>query len=168
MINCIQHKDLNFSLLKSICFIKDDSWNHGLQNQMNWIESNIQKNDYHVLLSEGKELIGYVNLVYRSVIIENKKYSILGLGNVCLSNSHKGIGVGSTLMKEVNLLLVNMNYNGILHCKYNLVPFYKKFGWSILESNNFSADYSLENIYTMVLKVDGLLGSDIKLIGKSF
>lgn len=94
---------------------------------MDWISKNIQPEDYHILIFENEELIAYTNFVSVKVSINDNEIPFMGIGNVCTAESGKGYG--NLLMKVVNKTIIQQQWNAILFCKDNLIPYYTKYDW---------------------------------------
>ena len=138
MVKVINHFDLKQSVLDQIIEIKSFSWNYSYDEHSDWIKKNLNSDDVHFLIyNEDDILICYLNLVSVYLKENNKKIPVYGVGNVCTRN--KGTGEGRLLMNQLNSFLLDEKLKGLLFCKDNLVPFYKKFNWSkvsIVNSNN--------------------------------
>lgn len=163
----ILHQDITPEVLHEICDLKDQSWTYGQENQLNWIEENINDNDLHVLGYQNK-LISYANLVERDVNLSgNALLNALGIGNICISKEDQGKGLGNNLMKTINILLLKKDKVGLLFCKDLLVPFYQKNDWTLIDSEklgdnlkSFKSNVLMYNVTTDFKKIE--------LIGASF
>lgn len=167
-IQFLNHYIITNEILDLICEIKDENWPYGIVKQKKWIEENIQKDDVHVLVFDDEQkLIGYTNLVYRTLVInESVTTSIFGIGNVCVSNQSKKSGIGKFMMLEINKYIILKNIPGLLFCKDNLIPFYLKCGWNLLDPSKISCDFNMTDINSMIFNYIDIL--NLKIIGKSF
>ena len=127
---------------------------------MNWIENNIKANDIHFLIYDDNKLIAYTNLIKKTLLINNEENNILGIGNVCVDE--KGKNKGTLLIQNINKFLHDNNKVGLLFCKKNLIPFYKKVNWILIEPN-----YS-EEIYWMIFNHNLLENETISYQDKLF
>jgi len=150
-IETVIHKNLEARLIDEICIIKDDSWQHGMANQKKWLDENVAAEDIHLLIRNNKNnLIGYANFAHRNAVINQGKYQVFGLGNVCVAAEFKGKGIGAELMSSINNEINSKGYIVILHCKEDLESFYSKFGWEIIDRSLIVTEYNLDNIWTMI------------------
>src|SRR5690606_27134561 len=122
----IPHSQLNEGQIVDICKLKSEHWHHDLASQKKWLIENFAAKDIHLLLFEDDTLIGYLSLVHLSLEGRLVSSTILGLGSVCVSNAKKGKNFGLLLMSLVNFYILSNKSFGILLCKKDLVPFYKK------------------------------------------
>ena len=129
----INHGEATFEIKERICTIKDTSWHHGIKNQMQWLESHLKDTDIHLMAYTEGGLVAYLNLIDLNIAIDGKTKKALGIGNVC--SAEKGIGYGKMLVEEVNVYLNKHNKIGILLCKQNLVNFYNKYNWSLIDKS---------------------------------
>ncbi len=151
-LNFILQSQLTKKDLQKIIDLKKSHWNYTDEEHINWINENIIKDDIHVLMTNGENIVGYLNLIKTEVILNNQKQSFLGIGNVCASE--KGIGYGKALLFGVQKYLTENNYRGILFCKDFLVAYYKKIGWKLV-SKSFVISEKYKSINIMFYNVDG-------------
>lgn len=129
----IKHSDISDEELTEICKLKAIRWNYSLDKHKKWVEENIMENDFHLLIMENRKPIAYTNLVDVSAIINHQNIKVRGIGNVCTSET--GRGYGNILMQNVNEVLKQNNWVGILLCKEQLTAYYEKFNWKLLDKN---------------------------------
>lgn len=132
MVTITQHISIDRQVLDKIIEIKSLSWNYPAEEHLAWIRANLKDNDWHVLMYDDNELIGYLNLVQVNVDKGDVKIPFLGIGNVC--TRHKGRGDGLKLMNEVNCFIEHKRAQGLLFCKSNIVQFYVKAGWESIKN----------------------------------
>lgn len=142
----IKHSDISEDELTEICKLKVIRWDYTLEQHKKWMSDNIQPNDYHILVKDAEKLIGYTNLVDITVIINNDKVKARGIGNVCTSET--GRGFGNLLMENVNIVVKQNKWLGVLLCKDQLVTYYQKFGWILLKKNEIL--FQTNNINYMI------------------
>ena len=143
MIKVIRNNDIDQITLDEIFNIKKLSWEYSKQEHLNWITENLNGNDYHFLLINNNEIIAYLNLVNVNVIYKNTSIPFIGIGNVC--SKYKGVGLGKEIISEVNKFIKANYLYGILFCKHQLIDFYSKSNWLMIENIDIS-----KNVYTMV------------------
>lgn len=145
------HRDIDHDLLNEIIKIKSVAWPYSYENQKKWIDSNLNDGDIHVLLSDGKQYLAYMNLIKTSVIIDSEKLAIYGIGNVCALE--KGKGWGKDIIIAVNQYLNKIDTLGVLFCKKDLVKFYSENGWNLIPQSQFKIDNEDKTIYCMINKI---------------
>lgn len=159
----ILHKDINTQTLNKICALKSVHWHFPLEKQLEWIQHNIQDLDHHLLIDDNNELVAYMNLVSIEVDVNDIRQEFKGIGNVCTRTS--GSGLGNVLMAEANRILTQHNWRGILLCKDNLVPFYAKYNWVLVDKSKIKNDrYS--DIHVMVFNTE--LVDSLSYDGRNF
>lgn len=127
-----QTSELDEQDLNSLIDLKQQYWNYSTVEQKKWFEENIKADDYHVLIYQGKILIAYLNAVNVEVNIDQHKYRMIGIGNVCVDKENAHVGVGSILMAYVNAFIKQSSSCGILLCNEKLIPFYESSNWKII------------------------------------
>jgi hypothetical protein len=158
------HFQLNKEDLKKIIDLKKKHWNYTSKEHINWIERNIKAEDIHVLMYEKEELVAYLNLINTQVVINDVIQPFIGIGNVC--SMAKGKGYGKKIIEEVNYFLTVNKQNGILFCKENLIDFYKKHKWSLVDQSLTSQDF-FNTINVMLLNFGQKIIS-FKYMGSNF
>ncbi|WHF53059.1 GNAT family N-acetyltransferase [Chryseobacterium gotjawalense] len=133
LTSVIKHSEISEEQLIEICRLKSIRWDYNLDQHKRWMIENIQANDFHILIKDEEKPIAYTNLVDITAIINDKNIKVRGIGNVCTSETGKGFG--NILMEEVNAVLAQNQWKGILLCKDNLVPYYEKFNWKLINSD---------------------------------
>ena len=154
-------------MLTNICLLKDKSWSYGFENQLNWIQNNIEVEDIHVLGYDNDKFIAYANLVHRKIIIDDIfEIMVLGIGNVCVAD--KGLGLGTILIDEINTFLLKANSTGILLCKNKYVNFYMFNNWASINSSSLYTDFEIDMANIMTFNFPRTDLRSLKIIGKSF
>ncbi len=133
LTSVIKHSEISEKQLIEICRLKSIRWDYTLDQHKKWMIENIQANDFHILIKDDEKSIAYTNLVDITAIINDKNTKVRGIGNVCTSETGKGFG--NILMEEVNAVLAQNQWKGILLCKDNLVPYYEKFNWKLINND---------------------------------
>jgi hypothetical protein len=83
--------------LDKIINLKMIHWDYSSIDHYNWIKNNIKPEDIHVLMFDDGILLGYLNLIQITIVINSEIHSFFGIGNVC--SKDKGKGYGSFLIK---------------------------------------------------------------------
>ncbi|SEA87045.1 Acetyltransferase (GNAT) domain-containing protein [Flavobacterium gillisiae] len=157
----VKNANVSSDDLVEIATIKQSQWNYPIEDQLEWIKSNILPNDIHVLMFENGNVVAYMNLVQVQVQVNSKESTFIGLGNVCAVE--KGKGYGRILMIEVQEYIKAQNVPAILLCKKELINFYTKFDWRLIKNRkdsyikNDEINFMIYNFsdYVDVLKYDG-------------
>lgn len=125
-VKFLRHSEINENLINKIIVLKQQHWPHPYISQKNWINSNLNANDYHVIIQDSEcNILAYLNLVYRKI----NEMPILGIGNVCVSKQNLSKGMGKLLMHNCKYHAKNLSLDLVLLCKLDLVSFYKKCGF---------------------------------------
>lgn len=86
--------------------------------------------DECLLLYSNNKLIGHIGINKRTINHKNKTYVIAGIGDVTIDEKHRNQGFGNKLMKEVNKVLKDEDYDlGVLFNHPKLDNFYSSCGW---------------------------------------
>lgn len=133
-IEFVIHRNISDQQLIDIVNVKSKQWNYEKKSQLAWIKDNIKNSDIHVLLYKQNDQIAYLNLIDIEIALNGNKMKAYGVGNVCAVE--KGKGYGLELMRNVNTYILNLAKVGILFCKEDLLNFYIKTGWIVLEQKN--------------------------------
>lgn len=166
MLQFILHSDLTEEIIDQIIRIKMTAWPYTYDEHKRWLEANITTNDLHVLMSDGENMVGYLNLIKISFRINENPFFGYGIGNVCAWP--RGIGYGKKLMEEVNDFLLSTDQQGVLLCKKTLIQFYSNLGWKLIDRNNVHASYTIEEINTMIFNYRLTTINTFHYAGKSF
>lgn len=142
------HQDISDNLLDEIISLKSVAWPYPYEEHKKWLNNNLKACDLHVLLSENKKYMAYLNLIDIEVKINKKTHKLLGLGNVC--TLIKGKGYGRQLMQQTNQYMKNNKKTGLLFCKKPLDEFYNKTGWSLIDKKKIKLAYDNKIIETMI------------------
>lgn len=162
----VKNSDMTKELLDKIIRIKSVAWFHyGYEQQLMWIEHNINSNDIHVILLEDDIPVAYLNLISIEFSINGNKSQGYGIGNVCALRT--GLGYGKELMNITNQYLISGKKTGVLLCKENLVDFYKKTNWVLLDRKIVLLNFDNSHIELMVYNVGDPIYNFVYL-GKSF
>lgn len=144
----IRHKDAVASTLERVIAIKQKAWHYPIESQMTWIQSNLNDDDLHVILTRDGRDVAYMNLVNITFTVNNNTdYMAYGIGNVCAAV--KGEGYGGELMRRVNAYLREKRLCGLLFCKDGLVPFYKLYDWKEVDHKACQEPPLPEDIHIM-------------------
>jgi GNAT superfamily N-acetyltransferase len=81
------------------------------------------------------EIVTFCNIVEREIFIDDKMYKAAGLNNLVTPEKFRGNGYGTKLVIEFkNFIFNKINCDlGLLLCSDNLVPFYEKLGWYLVD-----------------------------------
>ena len=132
-VKIFHHKNISEEYLSEAAKIKSLRWKYSEKEHLVWMTKNLSGNDDHLLLYSGNDVVGYANLVDITVNINNQNIKVKGVGNVCTAETGKGFG--NILMEEVNTVLTQNQWKGILLCKDHLTAYYEKFNWKLINKN---------------------------------
>ena len=166
-INYIRHIDLKIKDKNEINILKSQHWNYSLEEHDLWMNSNIKDSDYHILIKSNQMIIGYMNVVNRILMIDNKNIEALGIGNVCVDKNYIGKKIGLLLMDACNIFLKYNSKIGILLCKDNLIKFYLKSGWNLYDGNLLIED-SIPSEINLFINNQIYINKSYLKINKSF
>jgi predicted N-acetyltransferase YhbS len=147
-INIVKQSDISQQQLDEIISIKSIAWPYSYEKQVEWINKHLNDNDLHFLLFNSGILEGYINLFPVEVAINQKETKAFGVGNVCVKN--KGKGLGLQLMKQANNFISKTGKPGLLFCKPQLTNFYLKSGWLLTDKSTVIIDSEYPNVQTMI------------------
>ena len=159
-LQLIKHNDILFRDLLRAIAIKNVSWPHPVESQVKWVIDNMQPEDLHVFLKEKGEDLAYMTLSPVIATVNGVDTSFMGIGCVC--SAKHGVGSGRQLMESVNKWLNDNNQKGLLFCKIELVQFYKKYGWSLIEPASVIFTTPHEGVYTMSYNCEGIENIEYK------
>lgn len=131
-------KETPSKTLEDICNIKSKRWNYTQDQCKVWIEENLEEDDYHLCIYIKNNIIAYMNFVFIEAKVNDSIIPFMGIGNVCTAESGKGYG--DLLMKEVNKIIEEKSWKGILFCKDALVPYYEKYNWELVDLNCITSE----------------------------
>ncbi len=131
-IFCTETRNLKQNTIKKILSLKNTHWKHSMYSQKKFFEKNVCKRDLHVLLLEKSKLIGYICLRKKKYLYKNKIQKYLHFDTCIIKKSHRKKNYTLTLMNFTNKIIENSSCISILYCKKDLVTFYKKFNWKVV------------------------------------
>ncbi len=137
----VKNADLTLETRNSIAKLKNQHWPYGIESQKDWMDKNIQADDYHLLgLDEKGILRSYLTIVQVNVKFAEKEDKALGLGGVCVDKSIEHCGFGKKLVLIANNFIQSEGKVGLLLCKENLVEFYEKCKWVVVDCERAYVD----------------------------
>lgn len=126
----IKHSECSMELLNDICQLKSQHWSYSLQEQLNWINANLSKEDIHLILKEKEHIIAYLNITKGKFQIDNSlEKDFFGIGNVCVDKNNLKQEYGFLIMKIAEFYIRKNKGIGLLLCKEENILFYKKNNW---------------------------------------
>lgn len=133
----IRHEDLTYEQMQDVIQLKEEHWKYGTESQLKWIQNNICENDVHILgyIDSEDNPISYLNLVHLNVIIDGKKISYLGMGNVCVSKKYEHKGHARALILFSNDYIREHGGKGITLCRNGKEKIYSKYSWINLKKS---------------------------------
>ena len=146
-LEIIRHNDILFRDLLRAVAVKNVAWPHSVDSQLKWIIDNMRSEDLHVFLKGNDVDLAYMTLSPVIANVNGFDTSFMGIGCVC--SAKRGVGLGKQLMEGVNKWLKDNNLKGLLFCKKELIPFYEKYGWSLIEPASVIFTKPHDGVYTM-------------------
>lgn len=133
MLNIISIKtsNLNKKQINEIILLKNSHWKFTIKSQINFFKKEIKKNDLHNLLFFNKKLIGYNCLRWKIFTIK-KKSNFLLFDTLIIKKKYRRKNYSSLFMNFINFIIKSNNIRSILICEPQLINFYKKYEWKIL------------------------------------
>ena len=163
-LKVIRHADISKNELDEIIKIKSVAWPYPYEKQLEWISQHLKNSHLHLLLLKNNEAVAYLNLIEIEIEIDHKLFNAFGVGNVCAIE--KGKGYGNELMKLTNGYIIDKGQVGLLFCKKELIDFYKRFAWTIVDKNKLILSFDNSKIEAMVNRLQPFIKLQYK--GKSF
>lgn len=124
-------KNLTKNNINEIIRLKRNFWKYSIKSTKSHFEINYKKNDSHNLVYLGKELIGY-SVFRKNLFIFNCKKTYMILDNVIIKNKYQNSNLSDILMSFNNNFILNKKKISYLICKQELVNFYKKYYWKLV------------------------------------
>jgi hypothetical protein len=144
----LAHSDTTEEDLREIIKIKSVAWPYTYDEHKQWMKDNLNDSVIHVLLSKDNIYVAYLNLIRVDLLINGKSSEGLGVGNVC--SVERGKGWGRELMMLVDSFIEQSNKVGLLFCKEELVGFYTKCHWQIIDRKKQIVPFSNDKIKAML------------------
>ena len=138
-LEIIKHDDILFRDLLRAVTVKNAAWPHPVDSQLKWIIENMQPEDLHLFLKENGEDLAYMTISPVTASVNGVDTPFMGIGCVC-SAKHKGL----------------------LFCKIELVQFYKKYGWVLIDPSCVVFNTPHEGVYTMSYNCERLKNIEYK------
>ncbi len=91
--------------------------------------------DWTIIQYHQGDIATFYNIVIRKIIIDGKIFKAAGINNVITPLEYRGKGFASKTLKETEYLIFE-DFNcdlGVLLCADNLIPFYEKLNWYLVE-----------------------------------
>lgn len=129
----IQHSSASGELINSIIKLKQQHWPYDKDSQYRWIRNNIKSDDYHLIIKTDDGLMAYMDIVNVKIRQRNNVIDAYGIGNVCVDKKNEHRGLGLILMSHCNDFIEQRNSLGVLLCKPELIAFYQKSGWEVID-----------------------------------
>jgi len=121
-------------MINEIILLKNSHWKFTLKSQKNFFKKEIKKNDLHNLLFLNKKLIGYNCLRWKNFTIKQKSSSFLLFDTLIVKKKYRRKKYSSLFMNFINFIIKSNNKKSILICEPQLINFYKKYEWKILNN----------------------------------
>ena len=126
-------------------WLKNSFWNFGLQCNKLWFVKNVKKFDHHFCLFVNKKLCGYVLLRVRTCFMGDIKKKYLYFDTLVVKKSYRNKKLSKLLLNSCNKFIKKKQKIGFLICDKDLVSFYLKNKWKIINKKKYKiADHETE------------------------
>jgi hypothetical protein len=136
------HSKKTFQLKKNeivqICKLKNSFWKFGLRSNLDWFKNNIKRNDIHNLFFANFKLIGYTVLRVNSLFKNKNKIKYFYFDTLIIDKKYRSNKLSSILMNFNNQTILNNKKISFLICQKQMIKFYKKFFWKLLNKKYFT------------------------------
>ena len=168
-IQFVRHENISGELIDEIVSLKNEVWHYPRESHLTWISDNIRPNDIHLILRNGQQTVGYMNLVELCTNIPGYENNSWGVGNVCIHPEFQGQSYGHLLMSLTNHFIFKYKALGILICRDRLVGFYEKCGWhkfygKCMTTTNVQVENNILTSHKIVIPESELVDCQSKLI----
>ena len=153
------YKKLTLKLRKKdileIATLKNSHWNFGISSQLSWFKNknNVFKNDFHLFLKKDEKIIGYVQLGKRKYILNSKENSYYLFRTLIVFKKERNEKIAKKIMYEVSNFIKQKKLPSFLLCKKNLIKFYEKYGWIILNKKKFKVQDHKTSLRGMIFNL---------------
>jgi predicted N-acetyltransferase YhbS len=124
-------KDLHPTTKRQIDLLTHEEFgNVDLVRRYQWAEP-----DLMATATKGREIVSFVGLLIRTVLIDGKPAKVLGVSNAVTPPEHRGKGYSRAVMQEViDFAFKEVKAEcALLLCRDHLVPYYEKLGWYVVK-----------------------------------
>jgi hypothetical protein len=136
------HSKKTFQLKKNevmqICKLKNSFWKFGLRSNLDWFRNKIKSNDIHNLIFYNFKLIGYTVLRVNSLFKNKNKIKYFYFDSLIIDKKYRSNKFSSILMHLNNQIILKNKKISFLICQKQMVKFYKKFSWKLLNKKYFT------------------------------
>lgn len=137
----VKHRDLSVDDLVMIVKLKQSAWpKYSTYEHMKWITENLKPDDQHCYLDD---FSAYLNLINIEIELDGIKQCAIGFGNLCSGNNR---GSGALLMKQA---MVQQVLPMLSFCNYDLVSYYRHFGWEFVHRSRCEFTIDLTDLRVM-------------------
>lgn len=120
-----------------ICKLKNSFWKFGLRSNLDWFRNKIKSNDIHNLIFSNFRLIGYTVLRVNSLFKNKNKIKYFYFDSLIIDKKYRSNKFSSILMHYNNQIILKNKKISFLICQKQMVKFYKKFSWKLLNKKYF-------------------------------
>jgi len=168
-------RDITQEEIRAICAIKNQSWPHSMESQMEWWKKHTDKDDVFVTLANGSSILAFLRLRKRTVEVSGAWLDALCATEVCVDEQYRGRGLGKQLL-DVAAAHIKSTGSGLAYllCWETQVAFYHACGWrqitspQIKSSNGRESRSLVANERCMVFDPQNRLNGQISLFGNVF
>ena len=121
-----------------ICKLKNNFWKFGLRSNLDWFRNKIKSNDIHNMIFANFKLIGYTVLRVNTLFRNKSKIKYFYFDTLIIDKKYRSNKFSSILMYFNNQIILNNKKISFLICQKQMVKFYKKFSWKLLNKKCFT------------------------------
>jgi GNAT superfamily N-acetyltransferase len=127
----IPHANLDETTAQAIAALKATAWPYPIASQLQWLRTQVDPDDLHVLAMRGNDLAGYLRVTLREAHDELRALPVVigGVSTVVTRPNYRGKGVGQALMREATSIIRQRQRLGMLCCTDAARGFYARCGW---------------------------------------
>lgn len=137
MLNIYSKRTVKLSKqnIQDIFKLKNTHWKYSISEQKKFFQTFIKKKDIHNLMYFKNELIGYTLLRNSKLVINKKKYDYFHFDTLIIKKKFRKLKL-SNLQMDLNNSVIKLHKKpSVLFCSDNMVRFYKKKNWTVINKN---------------------------------
>ena len=128
--------------VEQILNLKDSHWKYGYESQLKWFKKNVMIDDYHNIMKNNNEIIGYTYLGERKFEIldskqsnEEKQYVLFA--TLIIKKQFRNSLNAFKMMRFNSEIILKIKRPSFLLTHSDRLNFYKYFGWTEINRLNF-------------------------------
>jgi hypothetical protein len=128
-------------IVKKILKLKSTHYKFSISEHNKWFKNNIKQKDIHNIIFFKKKLVGY-NCLRKLKIIDNNisEDKFILFDTLIIDFNFRKLGLSKFIMKKSNQIIKKKKAIGILYCKKEMISYYTKFNWSVIQRKQIKLD----------------------------